>query len=666
MSDENYPHLFQPITVKGMRVRNRTSMAPMGTNYACQNGEMSLRHIGYYEQRAAGGTGLIIVENANVSWPAGSNGTTQLRIDHDSYIPRLYQLTETLHRHGACVAVQINHAGASAMESRTGVQPVSASNIPSKTGGASPRPLSREELETIARQYGEAARRAKVAGFDAVEVHGGHSYLLCQFLSPTMNDRTDEFGGSAENRARFPRMVLDAVRAQVGEDFPIIFRLSADERVPGGNTIDDSLELLEYLIEQIDIVDVSCGLNDTIDYQIDSCRLPDGWRAFLSRAVRERFGKPTITTGNIRDPKVAEEILARGDADFVGMGRGLIAEPCWARKVAEGREDELRKCISCNVGCTSHRIQLNRPIRCTVNPQVDTWETYRKQHVTKPCNVVVIGGGTAGLEAACTAAEVGCTVHVIEKQREFGGLARRIALLPDKFRIQDFVDYQVQRAERLQNVFLLSGMEATPELVNSFKPDIVVNATGSEPLLPPIEGLRTWIDRPYGRVHSIAWVMDHVDDYPKDMTGQNCVVIGGGAVGLDVVEFVAERGAKVQVIEMAPTIGTGIDLVTMARMRKIFDACDVTLRPSTALTCVGEHSFVVKNPDETSEELPFDYGFVCIGMKSASPQLVAIEGALPKGTPVVNVGDAVRARRIIEGTTEGRNILDVLKGAGYL
>ncbi len=666
MSDENYPHLFQPITVKGMRVRNRTSMAPMGTNYACQNGEMSLRHIGYYEQRAAGGTGLIIVENANVSWPAGSNGTTQLRIDHDSYIPRLYQLTETLHRHGACVAVQINHAGASAMESRTGVQPVSASNIPSKTGGASPRPLSREELETIARQYGEAARRAKVAGFDAVEVHGGHSYLLCQFLSPTMNDRTDEFGGSPESRARFPRMVLDAVRAQVGEDFPIIFRLSADERVPGGNTIDDSLELLEYLIEQIDIVDVSCGLNDTIDYQIDSCRLPDGWRAFLSRAVRERFGKPTITTGNIRDPKVAEEILARGDADFVGMGRGLIAEPCWARKVAEGRKDELRKCISCNVGCTSHRIQLNRPIRCTVNPQVDTWETYRKQHVTKPCNVVVIGGGTAGLEAACTAAEVGCTVHVIEKQREFGGLARRIALLPDKFRIQDFVDYQVQRAERLQNVFLLSGMEATPELVNSFKPDIVVNATGSEPLLPPIEGLRTWIDRPYGRVHSIAWVMDHVDDYPKDMTGQNCVVIGGGAVGLDVVEFVAERGAKVQVIEMAPTIGTGIDLVTMARMKKIFDTCDVTLRPSTALTCVGEHSFVVKNPDETSEELPFDYGFVCIGMKSASPQLVAIEGALPKGTPVVNVGDAVRARRIIEGTTEGRNILDVLKGAGYL
>ncbi len=666
MSDEKYPHLFQPITVKGMRVRNRTSMAPMGTNYACQNGEMSLRHIGYYEQRAAGGTGLIIVENANVSWPAGSNGTTQLRIDHDSYIPRLYQLTETLHRHGACVAVQINHAGASAMESRTGVQPVSASNLPSKTGGATPRPLSREELETIARQYGEAARRAKVAGFDAVEVHGGHSYLLCQFLSPTMNDRTDEFGGSPENRARFPRMVLDAVRDQVGEDFPVIFRLSAEERVPGGNTLDDSLELLEYLINQIDIVDVSCGLNDTIDYQIDSCRLPDGWRAFLSRAVRDRFGKPTITTGNIRDPKVAEEILARGDADFVGMGRGLIAEPCWARKVAEGREGELRKCISCNVGCTSHRIQLNRPIRCTVNPQVDTWEIYRSQHVKKPCNVVVIGGGTAGLEAACTAAEVGCTVHVIEKQREFGGLARRIALLPDKFRIQDFVDYQVQRAEKLRNAFLLAGVEATPELVRSFKPDVVVNATGSEPLLPPIEGLRTWIDRPYGRVHSISWVMDHVSDYPEDMTGQRCVVIGGGAVGLDVVEFVAERGASVQVIEMAPAIGAGIDLVTMARMKEIFATCDVTLRPSTALTCVNEHSFVVKNPDGAPEELPFDYGFVCIGMKSTSPQLTAIEAALPAGVPLVNVGDAVRARRIIEGTAEGRNILDVLKGAGYL
>lgn len=652
-----------------MTVKNRVSMAPMGTNYAGQNGQMTMRHIGYYEQRAAGGTGLIIVENANVCWPQGSNGTTQLRIDHDSYIPRLYQLTETLHRHGAKVAVQLNHAGASAMESRIGMQPASASDVPSKTGGAAPRPLTTEEIYDLVQKFGEAAHRAQVAGFDAVEIHAGHSYLLCQFLSPTMNHRTDEFGGCPENRARFPRLVMEEVRRRVGDRFPLIVRITADERVPGGNNLDDMLELLSYFQQEADIIDVSCGLNDTIEYQIDSCQLPDGWRAYLSRAVRDRFGKPTITTGNIRSPQVAEDILARGDADFVGMGRGLIAEPNWVAKVQSGHEGQLRKCISCNIGCTSHRIQLNRPIRCTVNPQVDTWETYKQMHVSRPCNVVVVGGGTAGLEAACTAAEVGCAAFVLERGREFGGLARRIAQIPDKFRIQDFVDYQLQRARALPNVYLLPNVDDAAAVVGGLKPDVVVNATGSVPLLPPITGLREHIDRPGGRVQSISWLMDHIDEYPADLTGQRAVVIGGGAVGLDVVEFCAERGAQVTVVEMAPEIGRGIDLVTRARMGEIIANCAVDVRTQTALQLVEEHSFTVKTPDGTDEQLPFDYGFVCVGMKPASTDLPDVRRACEaagRTVEFVNVGDAVAARRIIEGTAEGRNILDVLRRAGFL
>lgn len=417
-----YPHIFEPMTIRRMTVKNRIVMTPMGTNYGEQNGEMSFLHINYYEQRAKGGTGLLIVENASVDSPQGSNGTTQLRIDLDNYIPRQFKLCENVHKHGACIAIQLNHAGASAMSSRIGMQPVSASDVPSKAGGEIPRPLEKDEIMHIVKKYGEAAKRAQICGFDAVEIHAGHSYLISQFLSPTTNNRTDEFGGSAENRARFAKLVIEEVRKQVGPFFPIFVRISADEMVEGGNTLEDTLEYLQYFEKEVDVFDVSCGLNGSIQYQIDANYLPDGWRSYMAKAVKEKYGKPCMTVGNIRDPKVAEDILAKGDADFIGMGRGLIADPEWVNKVEFGKECDIRKCISCNIGCAGHRIGLNQPIRCTVNPAVNSGEDYMKHKINKPCNVVVIGGGTAGLEAACTAAEVGCTTFLIEKKLSLADL----------------------------------------------------------------------------------------------------------------------------------------------------------------------------------------------------------------------------------------------------
>lgn len=373
-----YKHIFEPLTIRRMTMKNRIMMTPMGTNYGEQSGEMSFLHINYYEQRARGGTGLIMVENANVDYPLGSNGTTQLRIDHDNYLPRLFKLTETVHKHGACIGIQINHAGASAQSARTQMQPVSASDIPSKAGGEIPRPLEKEEILQIVKKYGQAAKRAQAAGFDTVEIHAGHSYLISQFLSPLTNHRTDEFGGSAENRARFARMVLEEVRAQVGPHFPIFVRISADEFLEGGNTLEDTLDYLQYFQEEADVIDVSAGLNSSIQYQIDANYLPDGWRSYMAKAVKERYGKPCVTTGNIRNPQVAEDILAKGDADIIGMGRGLIADPDWVNKVEFGDVCDIRKCISCNIGCAGNRIGINRPIRCTVNPAVLHGEVYKK------------------------------------------------------------------------------------------------------------------------------------------------------------------------------------------------------------------------------------------------------------------------------------------------
>lgn len=662
-----YNHIFEPLTIRRMTMKNRVMMTPMGTNYAGQNGEINEKHIKYYEQRAKGGTGLIMVENASVSSPEGSNGTTQLRIDHDSYIPGLYNLTETVHKYGTCIGIQINHAGASAMSSRTGMQPVSASNIPSKDGGEIPRPLEVEEIYDIVKKYGEAAKRAQIAGFDAVEIHAGHSYLLCQFLSPVYNKRTDEFGGCPENRARFAKLVLEEVRKQVGPFFPIFLRFSAEDFVEGGNTLEDTLELLEYFQEEADVLDVSAALNASLQYQIDANYMKDGWRSYMAKAVKEKFGKPCVTTGNIRNPEVAEKILADGDADIIGMGRGLIADPEWVNKVEAGKLDCLRKCISCNIGCAGHRIGLNKPIRCTINPSVINGEEYKNKKVEKTCNVVVVGGGTAGLEAACTAAELGCTTFLLEKNDHLGGLSALISQIPDKNRLGDFPKYLINRAKKLHNLFIFTSNNGDPEFIKGLNPDLIVNATGSAPLLPPIKGLHDNIDKEGGKVSSIVNMINNIDSYPSDLTGKKVAVIGGGAVGLDVVEFFAPRGAEVSIIEMMPAIGAGIDPITKVDINTLMNKYGVNQMPNTALKEVFADHFHVETKEDT-KDLYFDYGFICLGMKAQTPVLAGLHEAFDKeGVEIINIGDSMRARRIIEGTSEGRDqVILALTKKGFL
>lgn len=662
-----YSHIFSPFTVQRMTTKNRIVMTPMGTNFGEHSGEMSFLHINYYEQRAKGGVGLLTVENASVYSPQGSNGTTQLRIDRDEFIPRLFNLCERVHKHGACISIQLNHAGASAMSSRTGEQPVSASNIPSKEGGEIPRPLEKDEIYMIVKKYGEAAKRAQIAGFDAVEIHAGHSYLLSQFLSPLTNKRTDEFGGSAENRARFTRLVIDEVRKQVGPFFPIFVRISADEFLDGGNTLDDCIDYLQYFGDNVDVYDVSAGLNGSIQYQLDANYMPDGWRSYMARRVKEAYGKPVVTVGNIRDPQVAEDILARGDADLIGMGRGLIADPDWVNKVEFGHEDDIRKCISCNVGCAGHRIGLNQPIRCTVNPAVNSGADYYKHKVNKPCNVVVVGGGTAGLEAAYTAAEVGCTTFLIEKSNQLGGLASIISNIPDKTRMKDFPKYLIHRASKLHNLFIFKNTEANVDLVKNLNPDIIVNATGSSPTLPPITGLHDLVDKEGTRVATVLKMIERMDTYPEDMKGQKVAVVGGGAVGLDVMEYFTEKGADVTMIEMLPIIGNGLDPVTKCDTQTKMKKYNVKQMTKTALQEVHNDKFVVKNPEGEIEDVPFDYGFICLGMRASTPVLKDLEEAYADtNVEVYNIGDSKRARRIIEGTTEGRNVIEVLKRHDFM
>lgn len=660
MSD--FSAIFQPITIKRTTIRNRIVMPPIGTNFATLSGEFVDEHLQYYEQRAKGGTGLIILENVCIDYPYGTNGTTQLRIDNDQYIPGFYRFTERMHKHGATVAVQINHAGASAYFGRlNGLQPISASNIPSKTGGNAPRPMSVDEIYYVVKQYGIAASRVQRAGFDAVEIHAGHSYLLSQFLSPLFNKRTDEFGGSVANRARIVRMVIDEIRKNVGPYFIIILRFSADDFIQGGNTLQDTLEILEYLTDEVDIFDVSAAQNDTLFMQIDQMNLPDGWRSYMAKAVREKFHKPTIASGNFRDPKIIADTIANEYADFVVMGRGLIAEPYWVEKVKNNEIETLRRCISCNIGCADHRIAKSKPIRCTVNPDIISYEDYKRYQVTKPLNVVVIGGGSAGLEAAASAAEVGCNVTLYEEKSFLGGLSSVISRFPYKRRIADLPKFLINRINRLSNVSVHLNTKATPEMVAQLNPDLVVAATGAKALLPPIKGLHEALAKKDRNVFSIFDLMDNFD-YFTDIPNKKIVVIGGGAVGLDVIEYFSENKAKSStVVEMQSALAKDLDIIARLSMMKMIDDNQVNVMLETTLQEVKADRFIVRKNGQI-EELEFDYGFVCLGLTPVTQYINEFREHADKNHYIFQqIGDSKQARKLIDGMREGRDVIAAIQ-----
>lgn len=656
MSD--YQALFSPLSVKSMTLKNRIVMSPIGSNYAQADGQMSQTHMEYYRLRAAGGVGLIIMENVCVDYPAGSNGTTQLRLDQDCFIPSLYTFNEIMHRYDCCTSVQLNHAGCTAIPARIGMAPVSPSRVPLADGSSSEE-LSANEIRRLAVQYGKAAGRAKAAGFDAVEIHAGHGYLINQFLSPIWNHRTDEFGGSPENRARFCRLVIDEVRKVVGESYPVMMRMSLEEFTAGGNTLEDSLQLLTFLREGVDLIDASVGVR----YAMDAAQREDGWRTFVSRAVKDRFDLPCAVMGNIRDPRSAEDILVRGDADLVVIGRGLVADPQWPNKVRTGQERCIRPCISCNIGCVHNRLDLDRPIRCTVNPSIGQEEWHKEHTVAKPCNVVVIGGGISGLEAACTAAETGCQVTLIEKEKELGGWLRKIAQVPSKFRMKRLLDYMLYRAQGLKNLACLTGSEATTGLVEAFKPDLIVWSVGSKPLLPPITGLCEQLSREGTKVFDVDGFLSNLE-WESEISGKRIALAGGGAVALDIAEFFSKNNNQVSIVEQLPELGAGLDRFNKGYIIDLLHEKNAELLTSCRLEEVRADSFLLSQGTDT-RLLPFDYGFICLGLRSNPQQPKLQQYFEQKGIPFIPVGDSKRARRIYEGIAEGRSITETLKLLGF-
>jgi len=630
--------MFEPGTIGSLRVKNRLVMPAMATNFASAHGEPTPRMLAYYGARAAGGVGTIVIENASIDEPAGGNGTVQLCIDHDRYVPGLSQLVRRVQEAGAAVAIQINHAGAIANPGRTGAPAVGPSDVGWTAASPHPTALTLDGIERIIERYADAAMRAKRAGFDAVEVHGAHGYLIAQFLSPITNRRVDAYGGSTENRWRFAIDVVRAVREAVGAGYPILFRLSGDEFMPGGRGLDESTERSASLVDAgVDALHVSAGTSANPEVQLEPVSYEEGWRAYLSAAIRKRISIPVITVGVFRHPETVERALEQGAADFVAIGRGLIADPDWPRKVQAARGEAIRHCISCN-RCVRQRVFDDLPIRCSVNPRVgfeDEAEHRASEEGVR--RVVVVGGGPAGIQAAMAAHEAGADVTLFERGGTLGGQLRAAACPPHKDKITWLIDDLTRAIPAEVDVRLETN--ATKHDIDTLAPDAVVIATGatSAPLDVPTD--------PNATVQSAESLLLASDD----LAGMRIAVIGAGMVGCETALACAERGGHVVLVEALAEVGRDCEPISRSVLIRHLDEAGVRIVRDARVTEIKKDAVTVE-VEAGREDMPADRVVIAIGAAPADRLGHAWEG---EALPVFLVGDARAARGIAEAVYEG-------------
>ncbi|MGB9868162.1 MAG: FAD-dependent oxidoreductase [Bacillota bacterium] len=629
--------LTSPIAIGKMRLKNRMVMPPMVTNYAYEDGSVTPRLRAYHEMRAKGGVGLIIVEASYVH-QSGKGFKNQVGIYSDCLIPGLRSLVDAVHAHGAKIAIQLYHGGRQTKSSVTGCPIVAPSPIPDPTEPETPRELTKGEIEELVWAFGEAARRAKQAGFDAVEIHGAHGYLINEFLSPYSNKRTDEYGGSLENRIRFPLEVVRAVRRAVGPEFPVTYRMSADEKVPGGLTLEETRIVAKRLEQEgIDAIHVSAGVYESAVWIIQPMALPRACLADLAAGIKSAVKIPVIAVGRFNDPEVAERVLAEGKADLVAFGRALLADPDMPRKVVEGRLDEIRKCIGCCQGCIDELFQ-DHPITCTVNPCTGFEREFTFEKAARARKVLVVGGGPAGMEASRAAALRGHDVTLWEKSGSLGGQLDLASSSPYKSEIALFKEFLVKELERLQ-VKVVLNKEATLEAVKAEKPDVLVIATGATPATLNVPGTE-------GENVVTSWEVLS----GKVRVGNKVAVIGGGLVGCETAEYLAEKGHQVTIVEMLPKIASDVGPLVGALLLDRLAKRGVKVITGAKVSSLAQDSVVVERDGKRQTLSGFDSFVIAVGSRQNDALARQLEGA---GIDYLLVGDAWRPRRITHAVFEG-------------
>lgn len=649
MSDKTYfPRLFEPITIGKVKLKNRLVMLPMGTAFATSTGEVTEQTIDHYVTRAKGGIGYIIVGNVSPYLPASAHSVT---LDTDYHLMGHYALVEKVHAAGAKIAPQLNYPGRQKSKSifYPGEVPVSSSALNTVyIGNVFPtaRPLSKDEIYEYINKYVQAAVRAKMVGYDMVEIHGGHGYLVTQFMSPFMNKRTDEFGGSLENRMRFAVELIKTMRKAVGQDFPIGIRFSADEYVPGGVTMKEAPRMAQILeAAGVDYISPSVGVFESADRNMGLMSYEEGWREYIWEGVKKAVKVPILGGGDIKHPDYAQKVLERGNADFIGLARCVLADPEWPIKAREGRVEDIRYCISC-LECmpfgSGARRRGGGNRRCAINAASGREKDFNVLiQAPKPKQVMIIGGGPAGMEAARIAAMRGHHVTVYDKGKELGGQLLIASRPKAKKKISWLVEYLTTQLSKL-GVRVELGVEVTPKMVAESKPDAVVVATGALPITLNLPGAK-------GKNVKGAWELLLSNRKPKD---KNVAIIGGGIIGCEVAEDLMEYGNKLTIIEMLPAIAADMEPHhRYTLVNKTFKEHDVTLLTNRKVSSITEKGVQMTNSETGKEELvEADLVIMAVGSKSVNALVEELEGKVPE---LYVAGDCNRPRVIMEAVYEG-------------
>jgi len=638
-----FKKIFESGKIGNLEIKNRLVVPPMLSEYADEDGNLTERYIRYYEEKAKGGFGLIIAED-NAVEPRGAGFTKLAGLWDDSQIDKHKEFTSRIQAHGAKIFVQVYHAGREASQSILGTKPVAPSPIHDPAIFEIPHELTLEEIIELENKFVDSIVRAQKAGYDGTELHGAHGYLINQFVSPFSNKRTDIYGGNLMNRLRFPLNIIKKAYAKVGKDFVITYRISADEFVEGGLTIEDSKIIVPILeAAGIKAIHVSgavykSGHLPSAPYQAATALFSD-----LAKEIKSVVNIPVIAVNKINTPFVAESILKQGKADFVAIGRASIADPEFPNKIMAGRLEDIIPCIACDQGCQGY-IALQKPVSCLVNPRTGREGEYNLEKVDNPKKVMIIGGGLSGMQAGVVAAIKGHRVEIFEKADRLGGQWLLAAIPPGKEVFNSFVVYLKGQLDK-NEVKVHLNTEITEELINTFNPDHIILSAGSNPITVPFKGIE--INKNVVQYNEIL--------SGKVLPGRNVAIIGGGLVGMETAEHLAVHNSSVTVIEMKDTC-----LEEMAGIPKVFmmeslEHNKVDIRLGTKLEEIREKSIVISKGGD-SEELLVDQIILAIGSRPNLALEAIIKGkySYTKAGDITGVADGIAS--IKEGYEAALNI----------
>jgi 2,4-dienoyl-CoA reductase-like NADH-dependent reductase (Old Yellow Enzyme family)/thioredoxin reductase len=603
------------------------------------DGTVTGRIIRHYKELARGGTGLVIVEYTWVDKKASKSGACQLGAADDEHIAGLSWLAQVIQANGAKAALQIEHCG---RQKFLGTPPIKApSRVPWEElhakGGAVPEELTFEEIEEIVKAFGDAARRAQIAGFDMVELHGAHGYLVTNFLSPRTNKRTDWYGGSLENRMRFLLESVKDIRSKVGPDFPLGVRLSGAEYEPDGIMIEETIKVAKALEKLgVDIIHISGGNHHQGIYLVSPMGMPLGIHVWAAEAVKKAVGIPIIASGSITTPELAEEILKHGKADFVSLGRSLFADPYWPEKAREGRPEDIVPCIRCNIGCVDRSMSVYKSVLCSVNVALGREDEFAITRTEHPKRIAVVGGGPAGMEAARVCRLRGCDVTVYEK-RKLGGVLHEASVPEFKFDIRRLITYFVVQMEKLK--IKVIPKEATIDTIKDGNFDAVIVAIGGIPIKPEVPG----IDRPN--------VADSMEVLRGEVPlGQRVHIVGGGAMGTEVGLFLAQQGKEIIFTTRQDDLMAGVPRHQRILYQEKLEKQNVTIYTGKRLEAVLDNRTVVTDRYGNRKEILTD----TVVFTGFAPQ-TGLSEQLERETnlEVYAVGDCVEPRNIFDAIHEG-------------